>query len=224
MEMGNVVRRDLMHDLRMPLQIIYSCAQMIGMELGEEHTAAQTYADMLKENVLDVQRMLENYLADERAKEQKFRPGTEDIVGCVRMLCGNWQAMAQVRGVNLIFCANCAELIMCFDAEKVMRILQNLLANALRHTPPGGCIRVMFTALGDFAEIRVEDTGEGIAEADLGKIFDAGYSTSGCGLGLAIARRFARMHGGELRAESHPGAGAAFILRLPTGAACENAM
>ena len=224
METANTVRRDLMHDLRMPLQIIYSCAQMIGIELGGENAAARTYVEMLEENVLGVQRMLANYLEDERAKGQKFRPAPGDIVGCVRMLCGNWQAMAQMRGVNLIFCANCAELIMCFDAEKVMRILQNLLANALRHTPPGGCIRVMFTALGDFAEIRVEDTGEGIAEADLGKIFDADYSTSGCGLGLAIARRFARMHGGELWAESHPGAGAAFILRLPTGAACENAM
>ena len=219
METAGTVRRDLMHDLRMPLQIIYSCAQMIGLELGEENAAARTYADMLKENVLDVQRMLENYLADERAKEQKFRPGTADIVGCVRALCSGWRVAAEMRGITLAFAANCAELRMCFDAEKVARILQNLIANALRHTSPGGSIRVRFVALGDFVEVRVEDTGEGIPEKDLGKIFDPAYSTSGGGLGLGIARRFARMHGGELRAESDPGAGCTFVLRLPVSPA-----
>ena len=223
METAGTVRRDLMHDLRMPLQIIYSCAQMIGIELGEEHAAARAYAGMLMENVREVQRMLANYLEDERAEAQRLCPETADIVGCVRGLCCGWRVAAELRGIRLVFGTNCAELKMRFDAEKVARILQNLIANALRHTLPGGDIRVRFAALGDFAEICVADTGEGIPEADLGKIFDPDYSTAGCGLGLGIARRFARLHGGELRAESRPGEGCVFILRLPASPAQEQA-
>ena len=224
MESTGTARRDLMHDLRMPLQIIYSCAQMIGIELGEENAAARAYADMLMENVRETQRMLANYLEDEHAQEQKFRPGAGDIVGCIRGVCRGWRLMAEMRDVNLTFGTNCAELKIRFDAEKTVRILQNLLANAVRHTPRGGSVCVKFVALGDFIEVRVEDTGEGIPEEDLGKIFDPAYSTAGCGLGLGIARRFAHMHGGELRAESCPGAGAVFILRLPTGTAQERAV
>ena len=87
METANAVRRDLMHDLRMPLQIMCSCAQMIEREIGEENAAARAYAEMLMENARDVQRMLANYLEDERASAQKFRPEVGDIVGCVRTLC-----------------------------------------------------------------------------------------------------------------------------------------
>ncbi len=222
METANAVRRDLMHDLRMPLQIMCSCAQMIEREIGEENAAARAYAEMLMENARDVQRMLANYLEDERASAQKFRPEAGDIVGCVRTLCRGWQIATEMRDVNLTFCANCAELRMTFDAEKIARILRNLLANALRHTPPGGNICVRFDALGDFVEMRVEDTGEGIPAEELGKIFDPAHT--GGGMGLGIARRFAQMHGGELRAESRPGEGSAFTLRLPVGAAQELAM
>ena len=111
------------------------------------------------------------------------------------------------------------------DAGRLRQILLNLIGNAVKFTR-NGTITVEAERLpgpGDQVEIRVIDTGIGIDEADLSRIFepfvtlDASYGreTGGTGLGLAIARRLARAMGGDLDAESEPGEGSLFWLRLP---------
>jgi two-component system, OmpR family, sensor histidine kinase KdpD len=105
------------------------------------------------------------------------------------------------------------------DAAHVQRILVNLLENALRHSPPGQTVEVRATSTQGEMIIRVVDRGRGIPPTDLTRIFEpfSGCSTSGAGLGLAIARGFAEANGGRVWAESRPGAGASFALALPLG-------
>jgi K+-sensing histidine kinase KdpD len=112
------------------------------------------------------------------------------------------------------------------DPERISIALANLVANAMRHTPPGGTVTLDATKEGSLLRVRVKATGEGIAAEDLPRIFEGapgagpGSLPEGRarhGLGLAIAREIVLQHGGELRAESAPGAGSVFTMILPFG-------
>ena len=109
------------------------------------------------------------------------------------------------------------------DAPRIGRLLNNLISNALRHTPSGGSVAVSVWREGAQVHIRIADTGEGISPGDLPHIFERFYrgeksrnrDMGGAGLGLAIARGIARAHRGDIAAESQPGAGTTFHINLP---------
>jgi PAS domain S-box-containing protein len=115
------------------------------------------------------------------------------------------------------------ELHLIADAAKVKQMLLNLLSNAIKFTPNGGRIQIRWRQVDSWAEIAVSDTGIGIAAEDLGRLFtefqqlDAGPARQqeGTGLGLALTRRFAELHGGQVTVESALGKGSTFTLRLP---------
>lgn len=100
----------------------------------------------------------------------------------------------------------------------LQQVVLNLVTNAIRHTPPGGQVRVALrcTAAGG-AAIEVADTGSGIAREHLSEIFRAGWSASGAspGLGLAVCQRIAVQHGATLVASSEPGRGTCFLMEFP---------
>src|SRR2546427_11280082 len=112
------------------------------------------------------------------------------------------------------------------DASKFKQMLLNLVSNAIKFTPAGGTVRISGTRLAEAAEMSVADTGIGIAESDQGRIFhefqqvDAGADRQqqGTGLGLTLTRRFARLHGGDVRVESEPGKGSVFTIHMPVRA------
>jgi signal transduction histidine kinase len=104
------------------------------------------------------------------------------------------------------------------DPVRVRSVIGNLLSNAIRHTPPGGSIKVSLSRSGDQAVATVADTGEGIAPELLPHVFERfvkGVDSNGSGLGLAIAHDIAAAHGGKLEIESEPDAGTRLRLSLP---------
>jgi len=109
------------------------------------------------------------------------------------------------------------------DAVALSRALLNLVENAVKYTPPGAKVELGLTTADGVAELTVSDTGIGLDPADTDRIFEPfvrldaarARGTGGAGLGLAIARSIAVAHGGMLAAESRPGAGSRFVLRLP---------
>jgi two-component system, OmpR family, sensor kinase len=112
------------------------------------------------------------------------------------------------------------------DRDQLERVLFNLVGNALKFTPDGGHVEVRVTADVDAVELSVSDTGIGVPEDELGRLFDRFYRAStatrsaipGTGLGLAITRLLVEGHGGELSARSVLGDGTTFTVRLPAGA------
>jgi signal transduction histidine kinase len=112
------------------------------------------------------------------------------------------------------------------DARRVEQVVANLLRNAVRATPPGGRIAVHARLHGGAAEVRVEDTGRGLSEAQLqalfqpfGQVHEGAEVPDGTGLGLYLCRGIVEQHGGRLWAESAgPGRGAAFTFTLPQAA------
>ena len=102
----------------------------------------------------------------------------------------------------------------------VIQILVNLIGNAVRHSPDGGCVRLSFDQTAATASVTVSDEGPGIEPADQQRIFErferVEQKAGGTGLGLAISRRLARSMGGDVTLESAPGEGARFTLTLPS--------
>lgn len=109
------------------------------------------------------------------------------------------------------------------DPVRMRQALGNLISNALRHTPAGGTVTLTARQRGDLAVLTVEDTGNGIAPEELPHVFERFWRaeksrsrhTGGSGLGLSIVRHFVEAHGGTITADSEPGNGAVFTIRLP---------
>jgi two-component system sensor histidine kinase PilS (NtrC family) len=103
------------------------------------------------------------------------------------------------------------------DRQQFRQAIWNLCLNAVQAMPDGGELRVTMAVLARYLVVRVNDTGEGIAAADLGQIFEPFFSTKsgGSGLGLALVHRIAQDHGGEVDVQSRPGVGSTFTLTLP---------
>ena len=125
------------------------------------------------------------------------------------------------------------EAVVAGDADRLRQVVDNLLANALRHSPDGAAVEVRVTAGPDAVTIEVADHGPGVPVADRERIFEPFYradssrarATGGAGLGLAIVAAIARAHGGTVGVEpngngsdedSEEGSGARFWVRLPT--------
>jgi signal transduction histidine kinase len=133
----------------------------------------------------------------------------------------------QAKGVELAVASPIRSPAVAADAARLQQVLGNLLANALRHTPPGGRVTVSVrSAAAKAVRIEVADTGEGIPVDQQEAIFTrfhradqsrASHDGSGAGLGLTIARAIVAHHGGTLVAASDgPGTGATFTVTLPT--------
>jgi len=105
------------------------------------------------------------------------------------------------------------------DQQQLERVLDNLIDNALRHTAPGGQIRLQARRHGERVIISVEDNGEGIAYGQQGRIFEpfvqVGRKKGGAGLGLALCKEIVQLHGGRMGVYSRPGQGTQFYLALP---------
>ncbi len=151
-----------------------------------------------------------------------------DIVATVRDVCNGYEAGAAQKGISLTLDAPSANLPIRTDPTHVRHVLDNLVSNAIKYTPPGGSVAVGVSRTdGDgpgepHIAISVRDNGPGIPPAYREKIFDeffrapsADPAVSGNGLGLAISRRIAHMLGGDISLSDAPGHGSIFTLALP---------
>ena len=203
-----------LHDLKAPLQGIFCCIQLMQSRLRGEESGISRYMDMLTENALDMERLLRNAFDAEHLREgtSKCVMRRGDAAQTVRSVCRQYMPIAERQGID--FAWNLPEnAYAVFDEDKIRRILQNLLINAMRFTPCGGRVRVNMRVDENIC-IFVSDTGCGIAESEREKIFDEGYTHGGEGMGLYIARAFARLHGGDVTVRSNLGQGSCFCVKF----------
>lgn len=203
------------HDLKMPIQLIYSCVQLLEMEV-EPNARAASYLKLLERSADQLQSMVRSAM-DEGLGEggARLRLGVRDVVAEARAATRQCEPLARERNVRLSFRSNIDAFPMELDAEKLGRILHNLLANALRYAPYGGRVEVNVQLRGDAVDLSVADDGCGIAPERQGRIFELGESDSGSGYGLTIVREYAALMGGCVWVESVPGRGSRFTVHLP---------
>jgi signal transduction histidine kinase len=200
------------HDMKMPIQLIYSCVQLLEMEVSS-NARAEGYLQMLMRSADQLKHMVQDVLEDKPKTGLRLR--MQDVVAQARMISRQCALRGEEKDIFVHFETNAARFLMPTDGEKLQRILQNLTSNALRFTEKGGHIVVSVAVRGDAVDFMVTDDGCGISEADRAHIFDVGFTRGGSGYGLPIVREYARALGGDVRMESAPGRGSRFIVHLP---------
>lgn len=229
LETQEKLRRNLMadvaHELRTPLAGIQGTVEALQDGIfpptGENLQAVHEQVMLLNRLVEDL-RTLANAEASQLSLDRLPLNLTEL---CQRQVTA-FQSQALVKAINLTLHHEQHPVTINGDDQRLSQVLNNLLDNALRHTPPGGAIQVQLTTANGAARLAVIDNGEGIPTDALPHLFDRFYRadasrnrrTGGSGLGLAIARQIVQAHGGHIWAESPLAGqqqGSAFILELP---------
>ncbi|HAM49382.1 MAG TPA: hypothetical protein DCP92_01280 [Nitrospiraceae bacterium] len=147
--------------------------------------------------------------------------GEVDVGDLVHNACELFGPIAEDKGVSLT-CRVPDKIILSGDIRMIQRMLSNILDNAVKYTPPGGKVEVLVSKNEkQDVIVSVQDTGVGISEVDLPRIFQRFYrcdqsrSQAGTGLGLSLARAIARAHGGDITVVSRPSQGSTFTIVLP---------
>lgn len=209
------------HDLRTPLTSIMGYLELA---LDEETATEDTrdFLEVVRRNTERLYRLVEDLLFVSRAQAGRtvLDLATVDLAGLVRDAVAAAQPAASSADVELS-CAVDPSATLVADAHRLSEVLENLLSNALKFTPPGGSVRVSLGGGADALVVRVSDTGVGIAEDDIGHLFDRFFRANGtdgipgAGLGLAIVKAIVDAHEGRIDVRSTVGAGTTFEVRLP---------
>lgn len=140
-----------------------------------------------------------------------------------------FQVLTEDKGIHLELDAPADPLFIKGNPQQLQRMLGNLLDNAIKFTPDGGHIKLSLEEASDHFTITIADTGIGIPEEDLPRIFERFYrgdqsrSTSGNGLGLSYVSAIVCAHGGKITVKNTPGKGSSFMVMLPRCAVIETA-
>ncbi|MDD3787151.1 MAG: response regulator [Petrimonas sp.] len=212
------------HEFRTPLTIILGLSSHIRKQKASMNSESLSYLNAIERqgnNLLQlVNRMLNMAKMEAGIEDPEWKNG--NISAYLQMVVEAYQLYAREKNINLSFYADEQVLDIDFVPHYVDEIIQNLLSNAIKYTPAGGKISLSVAARKNKeAVIKVTDTGKGISEEDLARIFEPFYQCSdldaniGSGIGLHYAKQLAeRMHG-KIFAESKVGEGSVFTLILP---------
>jgi PAS domain S-box-containing protein len=218
------------HELRTPLNAILGFSELLSdgspdrfdqatrhRFLAQIHTSGQHLLELIND-ILDLSKV--------EAGQMELHLQPVELAAVIDEVRATVEQMALGKAVALNTEPS-SEVRLIADAGKVKQMLLNLVSNAIKFTPSGGHIDIRSRRVGSWVEVAVSDTGIGIAEHDLAQLFtefhqvDAGPGRQheGTGLGLALTRRFAELHGGRVSVTSSPGHGSTFTLHLPLEAA-----
>jgi signal transduction histidine kinase/CheY-like chemotaxis protein len=218
---------NMSHELRTPLNSVIGFAEMLDDDMGgtlsdEQRDFVQTIQRNGKHLLALINEILD--LSKIEAGHLVLYPEPVDLVGVIDEVVVAMRPQAAKKHLPISLDADAAEARVSADPLRLKQVVTNLLTNAIKFSPDGRPIRVRITRSADEVQVHVTDRGIGIAEADLGRIFQefvqldgsSGKRQEGTGLGLALSRRLIDMHGGRLWVESQLGEGSTFAFALPS--------
>jgi signal transduction histidine kinase len=214
------------HELRTPLTSIMSLSEnLVGELAGPLNERQKHYAFRIQFNAERLTRMLNELLnlSKIEAGKMELRPMVLSLHDLLADLAEAFQPLAHRKSIRMDVGSMETLPKVHADRDKLYEVLANLLENAIKFTPSGGSVHIGAQILDDrHIKVNVSDTGCGIPEEHLPKIFDKFYrvqagsgQATGSGLGLAIAKGLVELHGGTLVVESAPGKGTHFFFTLP---------
>jgi signal transduction histidine kinase len=229
-------RRDLVawasHDLRTPLASLRAMLDALADGVVSDPETVTRYLGQSQHEVGRMSALIDDLfeLAQLDTGSLVLRPEQSALTDLLSDTLEGFTARALARNVTLMGEVRPGVDPVWMAPDKIGRVLRNLVENAIRHTPAGGRIELRAEPRPGEVVVTVRDTGEGIAAADLPRVFDrfyrgdaartreqagAGQLSTGAGLGLAIARGLVEAHGGRIWAESAPGQGTTMRFTLP---------
>lgn len=227
LERGETLRRhlvaDVAHELRTPLSVLQGNLRAI---IDDVYPLDKAEVARLYDQTRHLSRLVQDLhdLAQAEARELPLNCHPLDAVELLHATAQSFAPLAEEEDVTLQQHFASGPLMVNADAARMTQVIQNLLANALRHTSPGGHITLNVSAGADDVKITVADDGAGIEPEHLPHVFERFYRTDrsrsrnsgGAGLGLAIVRAIVEAHGGTVAAHSEGvGRGSSFTVILP---------
>lgn len=211
------------HDLRTPLTLI---AEPVAQLVSAPNLTPQqqTLTKIADKNVRILKRLINQILDFRKYENGKLDLNLTEVD--FRKVVGDWmesfREVARKRDIkfSLDEPEGAEPVLLAIDVEKVERVFFNLVSNAFKFTKNNGMITVSYGVKDNKLALKVSDTGEGISERDLGKIFERFYEVDrvhpkGSGIGLTVAKAFIELHGGTIAVESELKKGSVFIVTLP---------
>jgi signal transduction histidine kinase len=220
------MRRDLVanasHELRTPLGALRAMLENVadGVETADP-AALETMLrqverlGVLVEQLLDLSKLESGAVPLERSDVPSRR--------LLEQIAEEWRPHADARSVRLVVDSQPPALVLRVDEQRMRQVLDNLVANAVRHSPAGGSVVVRASGHDGRTRVEVSDEGPGIPEGEAERVFERFYRSDrarsagegGSGLGLAIARWIVELHGGAIRAEAASPRGCRIVVDLP---------
>lgn len=226
---------NISHELRTPLNVIWGTVQLLqSMNLNDsvKNCDMNKYLKIMNQNALRLLRLINNLIDTTRIDGGYLSLNilNDNIVYAVEEITLSTADYMKSQGITLIFDTEIEEKYMAFDADKLERIILNILSNAIKFTEKNGTIFVNIYDLGDKIKLSIKDKGIGIPEDKLNKIFERfaqvdkslSRRIEGSGIGLALVKSLVEMHGGTIYAKSKLGEGSEFIIELPVTLVEEN--
>jgi signal transduction histidine kinase len=214
------------HDLRTPLTGMLGFAEVAISDLQAGSATEHTLEDLLviRQSAQEMSELLNDLLDVSRLEAGKIRIELRpvDIGSRVREDRRRYEMWASSKEIGFAAKSPNDEMWVLADPKRIQQVLNNLVSNAIKYSTSGGMITLRVKPAGEFVEISVQDTGQGIAPDDLDKVFatyeqtrtQATAGEHGAGLGLSIAKKLVELHGGEIWVESKAGVGSRFTFSL----------
>jgi signal transduction histidine kinase len=229
----NKIRRDFVanvsHELKTPATSLRLLAESLEETIGEDPVQARLFATQLKKETERLSHLITDLLDLTRLESQERveDPVSVDVRSVLITVLARMRRVARKKNITLQWkrFGKAAQYTVRGDETLLASMFSNLVDNAVKYTPPGGRVEVTGGFEGSEIVIRVSDTGIGIPESKLPRIFERFYrvdrarskATGGTGLGLSIVKHVAENHGGRVTVESRLGEGSTFTAYLPRG-------
>ncbi len=214
------------HELRTPLTLMLSPIEELLSKAGEGTGEDRKLLELVHRNGLRLQKLVNTLLDFSRIEAGRLQAAFEPVAlaAYTAELAANFGSAMERAGLTFVIdCPRLPEPVYV-DREMWEKIVLNLLSNALKFTFHG-TVRISVRGFADRVEMSVQDSGIGIAAADLAHIFERFHRVEGAqsrtiegtGIGLALVQELVRLHAGEIAVESEPGSGSTFTVSIPTG-------
>jgi two-component system phosphate regulon sensor histidine kinase PhoR len=216
---------NISHDLRTPIASLQALIDTLVDGAIDDPEAARDFLGRMDVEAQGLSQLVSEFLELSWIElgQVPIVKGPVDIAALLRAAAGRMEAQARQKGVPIVVQVEGELPPVSIDRGRIEQVLMNLLQNALTYTPPGGRIALLAREQAGEVAVLVQDTGVGIAPADVPHIFERFYeadparSGGGVGLGLAIAKHLVERHGGRIWAESALSAGTTVTFVLPVG-------
>ncbi|CEN77507.1 sensor histidine kinase [Paraclostridium sordellii] len=220
---------NLSHELRTPLNLIFSSLQILELKIKKinlkEEKSISKYLNMANQNTYRLLKLVNNIIDSNKITSGYFdySPQNYDIINFIEGICQSVVDFAKQKNIDVIFDTYVEEKVVCFDLDKMERIILNILSNAIKFSKDGGLIKIDIRENNDNIEIKISDNGIGIPKNKLNSIFDRFKQVDGntirkgegSGIGLYLVKCLVDMHGGSIFVDSEVGIGTIFNIQIP---------
>jgi len=210
------------HDLKSPLSAILLSTNIVGKELEHASASIHKYLKIISNSGESMQRLISQLLDHSKIESGSLQLTKEltNLDALIKMIVLRFQPIAARQYLQLDLFLDAGNWLVVIDTGRVEQVISNVISNAIKFSRPSGVITLQLQRENDFAVFSVSDTGVGMSETEIDRVFDRYWqaretASQGTGLGLAISKGIIDAHGGNIRVESNIGKGSLFYISIP---------